>query len=80
MAITSADLVPGRQFAVPNQGTAITADWLVVTVLGVYGDEVHYQHRDDTSFARRTTPLARFLEIINDPPHGPHHTPRPELH
>ena len=71
------DLKPGTRFAVANQGTAITFNWAVVKVIGVHGDDVRYER--PPMRAIRTTPIERFLEIVNADPKGPHHTPKPEV-
>lgn len=75
--ITVEDLTPGQKFAVANQGTAITPDWRVVKVVGVYGADVHYEKPPFRQV--HTTPIERFLEIVNAPPKGLHHTPKPEV-
>lgn len=75
--ITIEDLVPGKRLAVANQTTAMTPDWIVVVVLGVHGQDVRYRY--ERSDRPRTTPIERFLEIVNAPPRGPHHTGRPNV-
>lgn len=71
------DLKPGTKFAVANQGTAITYIWAVVRVIGVHGDDVRYEHLPMRAI--RSTPIERFLEIVNAELKGPHHTPKPEV-
>lgn len=72
------DLRPGLTLAVANQGIAITYQWRVVVVRHVSADEVFYTV-EPFKQAWRRTPIERFLEIVNAPPRGPHHTPKPEV-
>lgn len=82
--ITVDDLTPGSKFVIANQGVCITYHWSVVEVLGVHVEDVRYQHhypsgKHEPIGDPKMTPLDRFLEIVNAPAKGPHHTSRPVL-
>lgn len=66
--ITADDLRPGQVFSVINQGTCITPQTITVTIVWVDTDTVWY--RKEYASQPRSTPLDRFLDIVNQKKKG----------